>query len=646
MTTSVQNRPEALIRYLLEGTSSQTGQAFFRALVVSAALDMNVAGVWITEYLSKRKVLRSVAFWMNGQYVEDYEYYIEGTPCEVVVEERRLVHYPDRIIELFPNDPELTAFNAVSYAGVPFFRSDGTVLGHLSALDTKTIELQPDLEAVFRIFADRAAAELNRLCAESAIRESELRFSGLFESAMDSIIETDDQFRIQRANSSAASLFGVPADELVNGKLMALLTPASAQKLANVASELEPQNRQFAWVPGGLDAARSDGTTLAAEASVSRFDLQGGCRYSLILRNVQDQIAAENRLRELELETAYLLTEIAEHQNGGEIIGNSQPIRAVVEAVHQVAPTTATVLITGETGTGKELVARAIHQVSERSARPFVRINCGAIPAALCESEFFGHERGAFTGAAARRTGRFELAHRGTIFLDEVGELPLELQPKLLRVLQEGEFEPVGSSQTRRVDVRVIAATNRDLSADVKAGRFREDLYYRLHVFPIAVPPLRERRGDVELLAQRFIERYCARSGKAPRELTADCLRRLRSYHWPGNVRELENVIERAVIIARDARLSLRDILPLHSAHPVRQRVHSAGGRVLNTKDELRRLERETLIRALEQSNWKVAGAQGAARKLGIPPSTLSSRMKALRIQRPRSESAPIQPIA
>jgi PAS domain S-box-containing protein len=645
MATSVQNRPEALIRYLLEGTSSQTGQAFLRALVRSAALAMDVAGVWVTEYLSKRKVLRSVAFWMNGQYVEDYEYNIEGTPCEVVIEERRLVHYPDRIIELFPNDPDLTALNAVSYAGVPFFRSDGTVLGHFSALDTKSIDLQPDLEAVFRIFADRAAAELNRLCVESAIRESELRFSGLFESAMDSIIEMDGQFRIQRANSSAASLFGLPADELINSKLTALLTPASAQKLANVAFALEPQNRQFAWVSGGLDAARSDGTTLAAEASVSRFDLPGGCRYSLILRNVQDQIAAENRLRELELETAYLLTEIAEHQNGGEIIGNSQPIRAVVNAVHQVAPTPATVLISGETGTGKELVARAIHQVSDRSARPFVRINCGAIPAALCESEFFGHERGAFTGAAARRTGRFELAHRGTIFLDEVGELPLELQPKLLRVLQEGEFEPVGSSQTRRVDVRVIAATNRDLAADVKTGRFREDLYYRLHVFPIAVPPLRERSSDVELLAQRFIERYCARSGKANLELTADCRRRLRSYHWPGNVRELENVIERAVIIARDARLSLRDILPLHSAHPVRQRIHSADGGVLNTKDELRTLERETLIRALQQSNWKVAGAQGAARKLGIPPSTLSSRMKALRIQRPSSESTTIQPI-
>jgi PAS domain S-box-containing protein len=637
-TAAVQQRTESLIRYLLEGTSSQTGQEFFRALVHSVAQAMGVAGVWVTEYLPERKVLRALAFWMNGQYVENFEYNIAGTPCEVVVEQKRLVHYPDRIIELFPNDPDLTAFNAVSYAGVPFFRADGTVLGHLSALDTKSLELPSDLESVFRIFADRAAAEFKRIRAESAIRDSEQRFSGLFESAMDSIIETDDQFRIQRANSSAASLFGFAVGEPANREFTALLTPASAQKLRNVAQELESQIRQFAWVPGGLDAVRSDGSTFAAEASVSRFDMQGGCRYSLILRNVQDQIAAENRLRELEQETAYLLSEIADHQNSGEIVGNSQPIREVVNAVHQVASTPATVLITGETGTGKELVARAIHQVSERAARPFVRVNCAAIPAALCESEFFGHERGAFTGAAARRTGRFELAHRGTIFLDEVGELPLELQPKLLRVLQEGEFEPVGSSQTRKVDVRVIAATNRDLSADVKAGKFREDLFYRLHVFPIAVPPLRERGSDVELLARSFIERYCARSGKAPLELTADCLRRLRSYHWPGNVRELENVIERAVIIARDGRLPLREILPVHNVVPDRRRTQAVGETVPHTKDELRRLERETLIRALEQANWKVAGAHGAARKLGIPASTLSSRMKALSIQRPKPD--------
>jgi PAS domain S-box-containing protein len=639
-TATAKSSTESLIRHLLEGTSSKTGEEFFRALVHSAAQAMNVAGVWVTEYLPERKVLRSLAFWMNGQYIEHFEYNIAGTPCEVVVEEKRLVHYPDRVIDLFPTDQDLTALNAVSYAGVPLLRSDGTVLGHLSALDTKSLELPPNLESVFRIFADRAAAEFKRVRAESAIRDSEQRFSGLFESAMDAIFEMDDQFLIQRANASAASLFRFPPADLVDRKLTALLTPASAQRFGTVADELDPQGKQFAWVPGGLDAVRSDGSTFAAEASVSRFDMQGGCRYSLILRNVQDQIAAENRLRELEQETAYLLSEIAEHQSSGEIIGNSQPIRAVVNAVCQVAPTPATVLITGETGTGKELVARAIHQVSERAARPFVRVNCAAIPAALCESEFFGHERGAFTGAAARRTGRFELAHRGTIFLDEVGELPLELQPKLLRVLQEGEFEPVGSSQTRQVDVRVIAATNRDLSADVKAGKFREDLFYRLHVFPIAVPPLRDRGSDVELLARRFIERYCARIGRPPLELTADCLRRLRSYHWPGNVRELENVIERAVIIARDARLPLRDVLPVHSVQPDRRRTHAATEPVPHTKEELRRLERETLIRALEQANWKVAGAQGAAQKLGIPASTLSSRMKALSIQRPKSDPA------
>jgi len=304
--------------------------------------------------------------------------------------------------------------------------------------------------------------------------------------------------------------------------------------------------------------------------------------------------------------------------------------------VQQVAATPATVLIIGETGTGKELVARAIHLASDRHAKPFIRVNCAAIPAALSESEFFGHERGAFTGAAARRTGRFELAHRGTIFLDEVAELPLELQAKLLRVLQEGEYEPVGSSETRKVDVRVIAATNRDLSAEVESGRFREDLYYRLHVFPIAVPPLRDRGGDVELLAQRFLEQNCARMGRPSIEMTADCLRRLRSYHWPGNVRELENVIERAVIIARDARLNLRDVLPLHKVQQIRESKNSDFVSAVRTKSELREIEHETLVRALAESKWKVAGSQGAARKLGIPPSTLTSRMKALQICRPK----------
>lgn len=628
-------RGQDLIQHLLEGTSSETGQEFLQALVRSVAMAMDVAGVWVTEYLPERKVMRSLAFWMDGDYIHDFEYNIKGTPCEVVVEEVRLVHYRERIIELFPNDPDLVAFNAVSYAGVPLLNASGKVFGHLSAVDTKPLELFSELESAFRIFAARAAAELNRLRAESAIRDSEQRFSRLFESAMDAIFELDDQFRIQRANGSAATLFGFSSEDLADRKLTALLSPASGQKLSSVSRELDTLGRHFAWMPGGLDAVRADGSTFAAEASVSRFDVQEECRYSVILRSVQDQLEAESRLRELEEETAYLLSEIAEHRNGGEIAGNSRAIRDVITAVSQVAPTPATVLISGETGTGKELVARAIHLGSDRAKKPFIRVNCAAIPAALCESEFFGHERGAFTGAATRRTGRFELAHGGTIFLDEVAELPLELQPKLLRILQEGEFEPVGSSQTRKVDVRVIAATNRDLSAEVKAGRFREDLYYRLHVFPISVPSLRERGGDVEVLAQRFLERCCARIGRAPLELTTDCLRRLRSYHWPGNVRELENVIERAVIITRGERLALREVLPLHRLQPDRERRHAGAEQTLRTKDELRELERETLLRTLEQANWKVSGEVGAARKLGVPPSTLFSRMKALRIQRP-----------
>jgi len=337
-------------------------------------------------------------------------------------------------------------------------------------------------------------------------------------------------------------------------------------------------------------------------------------------------------------EKLYLEEEIRNAFNFEEIVGESAAIRRVLAQVELVAPAGTTVLLQGETGTGKEVIARAVHNLSPRRERTFVKINCAAIPSGLLEAELFGHERGAFTGAAARRTGRFELAHGGTIFLDEVAELPLELQPKLLRVLQEGEFEPVGSSQTRKVDVRVIAATNRDLSAEVAAGRFREDLYYRLHVFPISVPPLRERGSDVELLAQNFLERNCKRMGKAPLELTSDCLRRLRSYHWPGNVRELENVIERAVIIARENHLNLRDVLPLHNIPQAAERrctEAAAPVPVVRTKGELREIERETLIRALEEAKWKVAGTQGAAAKLGIPPSTLTSRMKALQIKRP-----------
>ncbi len=317
------------------------------------------------------------------------------------------------------------------------------------------------------------------------------------------------------------------------------------------------------------------------------------------------------------------------------IVGHSPALQAALRAMRQVAPTDATVLVTGESGTGKELIARAIHRHSRRHAGPLVRVNCAAMPAALIESELFGHERGAFTGALSRREGRFALAHEGTIFLDEIGELPLELQAKLLRVLQEGEFEPLGSTRTRRVDVRVVAATNRDLRAEVRQGRFREDLFYRLDVFPVHLPPLRERREDIGALVQAFVQRSARRVQRSFAPPSHASLQALEAYAWPGNVRELQNVVERAVIGARG------DTLDLEGALPHGQRLQQAGDRpgcarrrVLTVR-EIDQIERENILLALELTGWRVAGEGGAAQLLGMNPSTLASRLKALGIARP-----------
>jgi transcriptional regulator with GAF, ATPase, and Fis domain len=315
--------------------------------------------------------------------------------------------------------------------------------------------------------------------------------------------------------------------------------------------------------------------------------------------------------------------------------------------VHQVATTEATVLVLGETGTGKELVARAIHASGRRQKAPFIKVNCGALPETLIESELFGHERGAFTGATQRRDGRFALADHGTIFLDEIGDLPLALQVKFLRVLQEGEFEPVGSSRTRKVDVRVIAATNRDLPRAVERSEFRGDLFFRLNVFPVVVPPLRERGDDVILLAQAFCRRFASQMGRRIEPLSQPSCQALKRYAWPGNVRELQNVMERAVITSRDGRLDLARVLPdspatpagASVAGPAAARVFVSGGvepgaRVL-TDTEMKELERANILRALDATNWRVAGEHAAADLLRISPSTLASRMKALAIKRP-----------
>ena len=346
-----------------------------------------------------------------------------------------------------------------------------------------------------------------------------------------------------------------------------------------------------------------------------------------------------NRLRhQLKQENAYLREEAVQELAFGEIVGHSEAMRRVMEQIDLVAPTDATVLILGETGTGKELVARAIHDRSRRRDRPLIKVNCGAVPRELFESEFFGHVKGAFTGALRDRVGRFQLAHEGTLFLDEVGEIPLELQPKLLRVLQDGEFERVGEDRTRRVAVRIIAATNRDLQHDVETGRFREDLFYRLSVFPIQVPPLRARRDDIPLLVAHFLQQACSRLHCGPVTYSADDIRQLQAYDWPGNVRELQNVIERAVIVSRGGPLRLDLVPPTHvpgrGPPPVPRRSPEPGVESVS-EAEWRRQKRQNLLAALQQAGGKIYGPGGAAKLLGIKPTTLASRLKALGIKRP-----------
>jgi PAS domain S-box-containing protein len=347
----------------------------------------------------------------------------------------------------------------------------------------------------------------------------------------------------------------------------------------------------------------------------------------------QDLKAALVEIRDLkerlEEENIYLKEEISEVKGFDEIVGKSDALKYVLMRVEQVAKTDATVLLQGETGVGKELIAQAIHENSSRSDQPHVKVNCATLPEALVESELFGHEKGAFTGADRQRKGRFELADGGTIFLDEVGELPPGTQVKLLRVLQEGEFERVGGSNTIKVDVRVIAATNRNLHEETAAGRFRQDLFYRLNVYPITIPPLRQRREDIPLLVSHYAREIGERLGKTIREVPASVMRAFTEYNWPGNIRELQNVIERAVIVSADGVLRLPE--PLYQASTARTAEASGDSTPVSTLNEA---ERDHILRALEATGWRIQGPKGAAAMLKLHPSTLRFRMKRLGVTR------------
>ena len=353
-------------------------------------------------------------------------------------------------------------------------------------------------------------------------------------------------------------------------------------------------------------------------------------------RDLRRTLAENARLREeLEHERDYLREEVNVALNFGRIVGTSQALRRMLKRIEAVAETPASVLVQGESGVGKELVAREIHARSPRSDGPLVKVNCASIPKELFESEFFGHVKGAFTGAHRDRIGRFQLADGGTIFLDEIGEIPLELQGKLLRVLQESEFERVGDDITRSVDVRVVVATNRNLEQLIVDGEFREDLFYRLSVFPVDVPPLRERGDDIVQLAQHFLEQTCKDFGRESMTLTRSQAANLKAYSWPGNVRELKNVIERAVILSPGKVLRLDLSMPgLKFDDGPLAEVEQRDGELM-TEREMRAFQKANTVRALEQAGWKVSGKGGAAELLGVRPTTLADRIRTLKIRKP-----------
>ena len=638
-STPLQNlQTDVALRAILEGTATETGQGFFTALVQNLTSVLGTHGAWVTEYIPETRRLRALAFWLDGQWIPDYEMDIAGTPCERVIDTAKLVHFPDRILDIFPHREELRAVGAASYMGVPLQDTNGRILGHMAVIDRRPIPEASRVYAIFKIFAARAAAELQRMRVEDELREREEKVGRLLSSAMDAIIELNDQLRITRINPAAEKTFSCRADSMMNQKLSRFVSEEDFVRLERLIVELDrrPAGQQSRWIPDGLAARRADGEAFPAEATLSRFELHRRKFTTLILRNIHDRVEAEEKIQSLTAETKRLQEELKTAHQDEDLIGESPAFQKVLHDVDQVAETDATVLILGETGTGKELIARAIHAASTRRDHALVTVNCAAIPATLIESELFGHEAGAFTGATKKREGRFSMADKSTLFLDEIGELPLELQTKLLRVLQEGEFDPVGSSKTRKVNVRVLAATNRDLAVTVKQGTFREDLYYRLNVFPIRLPSLCERGNDVVRLATRFAQRFAAKMGRTLAPLTADDVRRLQAYNWPGNVRELQNVIERAVITAEAGRLNLDRALPeMPSVRLPADGTAPLRDAILSAKD-LEELERTNILRALETAKWKVSGEKGAAALLGLNASTLSSRMKMLKIQKAR----------
>jgi len=617
----------AVLRAILAGTARSTGQEFFQNLVQQLASALRAEHAFVAEFVQRPVRVRTIAWWAKDHAAANIEFDLDGTPCEEVYS-RGLCHHSCGVQTRFPRDAILVELGLESYLGVPLLDAAGQPLGHLAVFDSRPMPAQPNFFYIFEIFATRAAAELERLEAERRLHESEQRYRDLFEEAPIAYVHEDLDSRFISANRAAMRILGITPEQ-VPGTFGLSFVPDTPEARRRVSEALAAVGRGRDTSGVVLELRRKDNGQPIWVQWWSKPE-PGGKSTRTMFVDITEQVLAEQERARLQQQNLYLQEEIKSVHNFDEIVGQSPALLEVLDKVNRVAATDATVLITGETGTGKELIARAIHSRSKRQGKPLIKVNCAALPMGLIESELFGHEKGAFTGAIARRIGRFELADGGTIFLDEIGELPADAQAKLLRVLQEQEFERIGGSSSIKVDVRVLAASNRDVLKSVREKTFREDLYYRLGVFPIQLPPLRHRVDDIPLLTQFLVSKFAGRIGKRIDGVSKATMSCLRAYHWPGNIRELENVLERAIILANNPVL---DIL--------------AGGIVTDSPDlagpastNLEEVDRRHIIAILQQTGWVIEGQAGAAKLLGLHPNTLRSRLKRLGISRAHHDAS------
>jgi PAS domain S-box-containing protein len=631
-----------MLRIISEGTASVIGGDFFKSLAYHIIRSTGIRYAIITECANVAKTrVRTLVYIERDHFLDNFEYDLTGTPCEIVMRGENYYCSAD-LDTFFPKDEGVK-----SYFGVPIFLSSGEIAGHIAIFDTKPLTISNENLNILKIFASRAGAEIERKVAdqkltmanaelEVLLKESEERFRDLFEEAPIAYVHEGLDSKFIKANRAALRILGVRPDEVptIYGKTLAPNTP-DAQRRMKEAFESVGRGTDTSGVV--LELRRKDNGTPIWIQWWSNPD-PGGLFTRTMFLDITDRILMEQEQAQLQAQNQYLQDEIKLAHNFNEIMSKSKLFQSVLEKVEQVASTDATVLILGESGTGKELLARAVHSISNRSNRPLVKVNCAALPANLIESELFGHEKGAFTGALAAKVGRFELANGGTLFLDEIGELPLELQSKLLRVLQEGEFERVGSSKTLNVDVRIIAATNRELEASVNNKEFRADLYYRLNVFPIYSPPLRDRKEDIPVLVNHFSKKYGTKFGKKISVIPKSVMDALLAYDWPGNVRELENIIERGLIISTTDTFEIGDWLPKTSTKQTALPPSSIQPHIQNTnaKKSLEDVERQHITEILNRTNWKIRGEDGAAKILKLNPTTLEARMKKFCIVRRR----------